>query len=481
MNRLFFAGAMIVVAAFASCSESPSGNPQITSNELQSTVKYLSSPELQGRLAGSEGYNKAAAYVADCYKQWGLQNAGFEDYYQQFLLEYNQIEESHFAIATHDTTLEYSLGNDYICRGFSGSGDIQAPVVFCGYGISRPQMGYDDFEDVNVAGKIVLEFKADPRWKIKGKHIGYRSLRKKVKAARGHGAKAIIYVSRTNARNPQKPIGSVMHGEGPQYEDFPQIHVSLDVARELFNRSGQSLTELQMAIDSAQKPHSVELSPRAHIRVDAQYDPQKPSMNVVGMVEGDSLKNEYLVVGAHLDHVGSQAGRVYFPGANDNASGVASMLEMAEAFALNDIKPRRSILFVAFSAEEQGLNGSRYFVDHLPVNKSRIKAMINLDCVAHGDSIAVGGGKSAPKLYRVVRTRDAAMEKMMTNTTWKGGGADATPFFEQGIPTLYFVTQHSYTYLHLPGDKPETLNEKLHAYLTRLAYQATLQMANQME
>lgn len=477
MRKIFLYAIILFMAHLYSCSKSPSGNPQITRQELKSTVEYLASPKLQGRLAGSEGYNQAAQYLAETFKRCRLQNAGFEDYFQRFSLEYNRIRESQFAIITPDAIREYRLGTDYVCRGFSGSGDVRASVVFCGYGISRPGMGYDDFEGVDAEGKIVVEFKRDPQWRLNGERIGYRSLRKKVKAARQHGAQAIIFVSLPNARNPQKPIGSVMHGEGRQNEDFPQIHISLEAARHLFRNSGHTLSELQSEIDRNQAPRSIDLSSQAHIRVQAAYDRQKPSMNVVGMVEGDSLKREYVVVGAHLDHVGGQAGKVYFPGANDNASGVAALMEMAEALALREEKPGRSVIFVGFSAEEQGLNGSRYFIDHPPVNKDQIQAMINLDCVGHGDSIVVGGGKSFPRLYQMVKQKDDAMKQMMTNRTWGGGGADATPFYEQGIPTLYFATKNSYTHLHLPGDKPETLNYSLHQYLTTLAYETTLEMA----
>ena len=477
MRKILLYAIILLLAHVYSCSKSPSGNPQITRQELRSIVEYLASPELQGRLAGSQGYTMAAQHLAKTFKRYRLQNAGFEGYFQRFSLEYNRIQDSRFRIITPDSIRKYDLGTDYICRGFSGSGNVKAPVVFCGYGISRPEMGYDDFEGVDAEGKIVVEFKRDPQWRLNGEGIGYRSLRKKVKAARAHGAQAILFVSLPNARNPQKPIGSVMHGQGSQDEDFPQIHISMETARHMFRNSGHTLSELQTKIDQNQSPFSVELSARAHIQVQAAYEPHKPSMNVVGMVEGDSLKEEYVVVGAHLDHVGGQAGKVYFPGANDNASGVAALMEMAQALALREEKPTRSVFFVAFSAEEQGLNGSRYFVDHPPVAIEKIHAMINLDCVGHGDSIVVGGGKSSPRLYQIVKQKDDAMKQMMTSRTWAGGGADATPFYQKGIQTLYFATKNSYTHLHLPGDKPETLNYDLHEYLTRLAYKTTLEIA----
>jgi hypothetical protein len=472
-----FTGLLMVILFLGSCRNQSGTNPDITSQELMSAVEYLASDKLEGRLAGSEEYNQAARYVAREFKKYGLTDAGFEDYFQWFTLEYNEIRDASFSVTIKDTTHSYQLGTDYICRGFSGSGSVEAPVVFCGYGLSRPEMGYDDFAGVNVEGKIVMEFKNDPRWRLDGKHPGYRSLRKKVKAAKEQGALAIIYVSQPNDRNPQKPIGSVMHGKGKQSEDFPQIHVSLEVAQRLFQGSGHTLKELQTTIDQKRQPYPVELESQANIMVDARYEPKKHSMNVVGLLEGDSLSKEYLVLGAHLDHVGAQAGEVIFPGANDNASGVASLMEVAEAMAMQDEKPARSVLFVAFSAEEQGLNGARYFVDHMPVDKDDVVAMMNFDCVAHGDSIVVGGGRSFPELYQIAKKQDQPLKNMIIDRTWGGGGADATPFFEQGIPTLYFATKNSYDHLHLPSDKPQTLNAPLHQYLTKIGYKTAMEIA----
>jgi Zn-dependent M28 family amino/carboxypeptidase len=202
-------------------------------------------------------------------------------------------------------------------------------------------------------------------------------------------------------------------------------------------------------------------------------------MNVVGMIEGsdNKLKNEYVILGAHLDHVGSQAG-LLFPGANDNASGSAAVLELAKAFVKGGVKPKRSVVFVLFAGEEQGLNGSKYFVDNWKKGYNKITAMINLDCVGYGDSIQVGNGKSVPDLWKIAKDLDEISFNSMISRTWAGGGADATPFFENGIPCLYFVTTNSYDYLHLPGDKEETLNPDLFEKVVKLALLTAVEVAN---
>ena len=213
---------------------------------------------------------------------------------------------------------------------------------------------------------------------------------------------------------------------------------------------------------------------------DAVLVPCMPTMNVVGLLEGSEplLKNEYLVVGAHLDHVGSQAGEIFAPGANDNASGSTAALEIARAFVNSGIQPKRSIIFVLFASEELGLVGSTFFVNQSPVSLNKIVAMLNLDCIGYGDSIQVGNGKSSPKLWNIARRQDSLYTKMMVEATWNGGGADAGPFHDKGIPAAYFVTTNSYAHLHYMTDTPETLNKSLFEKITKLAYLTAFDVAD---
>jgi Zn-dependent M28 family amino/carboxypeptidase len=202
-------------------------------------------------------------------------------------------------------------------------------------------------------------------------------------------------------------------------------------------------------------------------------------MNVVGMIEGNDpkLKEDFVIVGAHLDHVGSQAG-LLFPGANDNASGSAGVLEIAEAIVKGGVQPKRSVVFVLFASEEQGLNGAKHFVERWKKGYDKIVAMINLDCVGYGDSIQVGNGKSAPKLWEIANEIDETSFNSMVDRTWSGGGADATPFHEKGVPCLYFVTTNSYDHLHLPSDKVEALNPILYEKVVKLAHLTALEIVN---
>lgn len=452
-------------------------NGQITKTELMKTVSFLSSKELAGRLPGHEGYDIAADFIASELKKLKLTPFSDDNYFQKLKVEYNEIlAPEHFAIIKNGQKTFYNLGSDYVYRGFTGSGNLKAQVVFCGYGISQPELGYDDYKDIDVKGKVVLVFKYNPKWNIAGTTFKNGNPREKAIVAAKHGAIGILFVSFPNDVQPQAPIGSVIHGEGEQMLNFPELHIELNLANILFEGSGKTLKELQTLIDNEKKPNSTSLLHDVEINVRTNYIKEKEVVNIIGILPGmdPKLKNEYIILGAHLDHVGQQAGKIYFPGANDNATGSAALLQIAREFAFQKIKPKRSIMFAFFASEEQGLNGSTFLANNLPFPKENVKAMFNMDCIGFGDSIQVGGGKSAVNLWNKVKQIDSENYRLMVNATWSGGGADAEPFFQKGIPTLYFVTTNSYKHLHMLSDKPETLNLNLLEAITKLVYKTVV-------
>lgn len=453
---------------------------QITRESLIKTVSILSSKEFDGRLPGSEGYDKAAKFVTNKFLEMKLKPFGDAGYFQFLNVEYNRIDAPVVFEAIIDSEkISYKHGKDFVLRGFSGANSFTLPVAFCGYGISRPDLGYDDYQNVNVKNKIVIVFKQNPKWKIDDKEWGSAYPRGKSLVAKQKGAKGILFVSLPNDEKPQPLIGSVMHGEGEQPTDFPQLHISIEAANQLLQKVGLTLSECQTKIDEKKKPFSFLTRTKAKVITTTYYQKEAKTMNVVALLEGSDpvLKNEYVVIGAHLDHVGSQAGLI-FPGANDNASGSAGVLEIAKAFVADKVKPKRSIIFVLFASEEQGLNGSKHFVENLKVPKEKIIAMLNLDCIGYGDSIQVGNGKSSPKLWQIAKEFDEKNFKLMVSDTWSGGGADATPFHEKGIPALYFVSKYSYDHLHLPTDTVETLNPELYEKIVKLAFLAAKHIAD---
>jgi aminopeptidase YwaD len=471
---------VVLLAAFIVNAQNATGLSEINKEDLIKNVRILSSADFDGRLPGSEGYNKAAQFAADKFYELGLMFAGDENYFQNLSVEYNKIESpAIFNTIVDGDTVNGKIGKDFVLRGFTGSNKFNLPVVFCGYGISRPDLHYDDYAGINVKNKIVMVFKQNPKWKNDDKDWGTNYPREKSIVAKKHGAKGILFLSLPNDEKPQPLIASVLHGEGEHPSDFPQLHISLEAANRLLSKTGFTISDCQTKIDEKKKPISMLLMTRAHIEVIAKYEKHARTMNVVAMIEGkdEKLKNEYVVIGAHLDHVGSQAG-LLFPGANDNASGSAAVLEIAEAFIKGGIEPKRSVIFVLFAGEEQGLLGAKHFVDNWKKGYDKITAMINLDCVGYGDSIQVGNGKSAPNLWEIANQIDETSFNSMVDRTWNDGGADATPFHEKGVPCLYFVTTNSYDHLHLPTDEVSTLNPALYEKVVRLAHLTALEVAN---
>lgn len=449
--------------------------------ELIKTVEFLTSKELAGRMSGSDGYNKAADFIASEFKAIDLVPKGEKGYFQYFNIDYNQILSPCEIVLFDDNKNEitYKLGEDFVCRGFSGSGKFTSDIVFCGYGQTLPESNYDDYSEVDVKDKIVLIFKQNPTWKVDDINWKYEYAREKANLVRLKGAKGVIFVSKPNDKKPQKPIGSLLAGKGEQIEDLPQVHVQIPVANKILSYAGASLENLQSKIDSTRQPSSFNTNALMSFNINARYFKEKQTMNVIGMIEGsdEMLKNEYIIISAHLDHVGEQGGEIYFPGANDDASGSAAVLEIARTYAKAGIKPKRSILFVLFACEENGLDGANYMAKNLSITKENIVAMLNMDCIAFGDSIQLGSGKTSPNLWKLAKTIDRDNFRMTIDKTWGGGGADATPFYEIGIPTLYFVTTNSYEHLHYMTDLPETLNLKLFETITKLAFLTSYQIA----
>ncbi|MFH0734755.1 MAG: M20/M25/M40 family metallo-hydrolase [bacterium] len=445
----------------------------INKNSLINTVSYLASPELEGRLAGSPGYYKAANYASTIFNKIGLKPINDKSYYQFFNVEYNEINEPIlFKIIGDKKSIEYKLGADYVLRGFTGSGNLTADVVFCGYGLCDPAKGYDDYAGIDVKGKIVMVFKYNPKWKIGDTDFGNGNPREKSAIAAQHGAVGILFVSLPNDIKPQKTIGSTIAGSGEQDLNFPQLHIDLHVADDLLKNSGKTLKKLQTKIDSLRKPFSINLLPKAQIMVTAKYTKEQKTMNIIGVLPGsdEKLKNEYVILSAHLDHVGKQGNSIYFPGANDNASGSAALLEIAKAFQKAEIKPKRTIVFILFSSEEAGLLGAINYVNNPIFPLEKTVAILNMDCIGYGDSIQLGNGKSAPNLWNLAKEIDKNNANFTVENTWNGGGADASPFHDKGIPALYFVTTNSYEHLHYMTDTPETLNQPLFENITKLAY-----------
>ena len=254
-DTMKFAKSFLLLFTFSIAFQSI--NAQITSVALLKTNAFLASKELAGRLPGSEGYLKAAKFMERNFADMKLKGIEKNNYYQKLKVEYNEIlAPEHLAVLNNGKISEYKLGTDYVYRGFTGSGKLKASVVFCGYGLSQPELGYDDYSGIDVKGKVAIVFRYNPKWNISNKSFALGNPREKAIVAAKHGAIGILFVSFPNDAEPQKPLGSMIHGDGEQMQNFPEVHIELYVADNLFLGSGATLKELQTKIDALLKENA---------------------------------------------------------------------------------------------------------------------------------------------------------------------------------------------------------------------------------
>ncbi|MCD6216636.1 M20/M25/M40 family metallo-hydrolase [bacterium] len=427
----------------------------ITEDDGIAIISELASEEFGGRMTGFEGQWLTAHLIKKEFEKSGLKPYGSANsFYQKFPLATNRILPTpllEVKIGDIEYT-NYEFGTNFICRGFSGAGDIRAEVVFCGYGITMD--GYDDYANVDVEGKIVFIMNGQPAKPKSMKHrvSEWDVTGNKVNNAIGHGAIGMMMIRSKTSGRLGKLIGSVLWGDYKHQPEFPVLVIDRFVAADIFKKSQQDLPVLQAMINRSLKPISFYTGTAAHIRVDVDYRPTQETCNVVGIIEGSHprLKNEYVVIGAHMDHVGTQGLDIMFPGANDNATGIAALIEIVRAFNEANLKPKRSIIFAAFTGEEMGSKGSHYFVDHLPFPKSKIKYMLNMDMLGQGDNCLNTFSKQFPEITAKVKKANRNLHNLAIQVIPSGFGSDHVSFFNAGIPSGMLLTcgEYDYPYHH---------------------------------
>jgi hypothetical protein len=439
-------------------------------------VGYLASDELEGRGIGTAGIDKAADYIAGAFKRLGLQPAPAlnGDYFQSFGITAATAPDPATTLASGDKT--YKLGDDFSVVSFSGEAKFDAPVVFVGYGITSEEHKYDDYAGLDVKGKVVLALRYEPHdvhgvsrfTKAKDEWSREAALISKAKNATKHGAAALLLV------NPPKyhedtpmPFSRELLSEKAA---VPFLHVKRHVADELLKRArGKDVAALQDEIDAAGKPLAMPL-PNVTASGDVKILRTETKVkNVVGVLPGKGpLAGEFVVIGAHYDHLGLGGAGSLRPmakeihnGADDNASGTSAMLELAEHYAKNGgSADGRSIVFAAFTAEESGLIGSERFVNHPPVPLDKIAYMVNFDMVGRvrNNVLSVGGTGTAASFEALLKKADEA-SPLELKTFGKGGygPSDHMSFAMKKIPVLFFWSGTHPDY-HKPSDDADKVN-----------------------
>ena len=470
------------------CQGENENNPDITSNEIKSHIKYLASDELKGRFTGSEECYTAAEYIQKEFSNYGLVPL-FDDSYIQPFSFISGVElsgENYLEFNINNEKLILNISEEYVNASFSGNVNVESNLVFAGYGLSTPSLNYDDYENIDVKDKIVLVLRYNPEYDNPHSQFDeYSSFRQKTTVAREKGASGIIFVNGFYPKDDEDKLMDFKYDRASAVTDIGAVHIKRNFADSLFKSQGLDLAEYQKIMSDSLRPASFVFK---NIKVKMKTsvkEIQNTSWNVAGYLEGNDpkLKYEYIVIGAHFDHLGmGEVGSLYrgdepqiHNGADDNASGTTGVLELAEKFANEKDKLKRSIIFITFSGEELGLLGSAYFVENSPVPMATVSTMINMDMIGRlnekDELIVYGAGTSSgwKNLLDSANTYNF-------NLTFQDDGygpSDHSSFYGKNIPVLFFFTGTHPDY-HRPSDDTDKINtadeEKVIKYVYDIAF-----------
>ena len=463
-------------------------------------VRILSSDEYAGRAPGTDGIEKAATYLENAFTSTGLKPMGTKGYRYPFTMTTAAILGPKNSVgfdvvverpgvpleATKPTKISWKLGVDYQPYAWTESRSVTGPVVFAGYGLSVKDKNYDDYSTIDVKGAVVIVLRGLPKWAENDDAFTQQAaLRAKATLAREKGAVAVCFV------NEQGDSSDVLARFGLDRLGANSGIVAVQVRRtpcaRIFPPKETSMFVAEATINKEKKPASFALTrTTATVSTDVVLQESQTS-NIIGMVEGTdpALKGQYVVIGAHYDHLGmgdenslaaSREPDVHH-GADDNASGTSAVLELAARFAKNPAK--RSMLFMGFSGEEKGLIGSKAWVSTPTVPLSDVVSMINLDMVGRlkDNKVNVQGYGTSSKWPAIVDSAKAYAGLAVSTTADGFGPSDHSSFFSKDIPVLFFFTGLHSDY-HRPSDTWDKINADGTAKVVAMAERAARDIAN---
>ncbi|MEW5916539.1 MAG: M28 family peptidase [Gemmatimonadota bacterium] len=529
-NRLCVAAAAVLVSLQAHAQERAPHNDVITAAKLRADLMFLGSDGFRGRLTNTPENALALEWIASRFEAFGLKGAGPSgSYFQPYNLitatlgERNEIE-----IAIGGAAARYGIGSDFYPHRHSVSGSVTAPLVFAGYGISAPALGYDDLAG-DVRGKIVLILDHEPGESDSASVFDglvtseYANQLKKTVAAQEKGAAGVLFVSDVHAHPgpenfdasarfywPSQPprMERYLLGAWAEKVRIPSAQISTALAQTIVGRGGKSLAELSRASDNAKGNAPVPLPGVMVSLITSVHRGVVRDRNVVAVLEGSdsTLKNEWVVLSGHPDHDGAQGDQIW-NGADDNGSGTVGLVAIAEAYAMGakaGRRPRRSILFAAFNSEERGLLGAWAFTEAPLVPLNQIVAVLNMDMIGRNEEVPVGGGnrfrglpvQTAESNNNSVTLLGWSRSPTLTSAIEQANGAyglqlkknydnnqsnlirrsDHWPFIQRGVPGIWFHTGLHPDY-HTIYDDPEKINYPKMEKITRLVHQVSWDLA----
>jgi hypothetical protein len=491
---------LVLFAGCASTGENRAGVAPLDTARIAADLRYLASDLLAGREATTPSEILASDYIASELKKAGVQpydpqGSYFEPY---SIIAYQHDTTSALEIvsgARAKTQKKFTFGKDFfVGEDPDRAIDTTTEIVFGGYGITAPEYHYDDYANIDVRGKMVLilagEPKSDSANYFDGKALSkYASFGQKYAAAKSHGAKALMTVSLSLRRQGWKAGRGIFGGEDMVLAEpdrpakapndaapFTAVVISDSTMRELLRGEGHTYDELIRADTTGQPLPTFALHSSVRLAVKPRIATEKSSRNIVGVVEGNdpALRNEFIAVGAHYDHVGTIRGEIYH-GADDDGSGTVGVLEVARALARTHAN-KRSVLVVFHAAEEKGLFGSEYLTSHL-TGRECIDLQVNLDMIGreHRDSIfSIGSERLSSELRALIERVNDDGVRMHLNYAYDDPDdpnryyfrSDHFNYAKHGIPIVFFFDDMRPDY-HRPTDTVDKIDfEKIRKVAT---------------
>lgn len=432
-------------------------------------IRALTRTDFASRDAGFEGGHNAGQWIADQFKAWGLQPAGTDGYFQDFKMPVFHADRASFTFVDGPGTRTLAYEDEWDVARLSGSADVRGEIVFAGFGVVSEKDKWDDFAGLDLKGKIVLMIPYGGPACLADQNGPEVMPDAKIKKAYELGARAVVFMP-----TPLDVLPSLEHypfgagasaGAAIYKQDLAVANINYIAAKAIFRASGIDAFTRIKKMDQDRKPCSMPLGIEGELKIEAAYMAEASLRNVLAMIPGSdrTMRGEYIVIGAHYDGLGNQPDGRLNPGADDNASGTALVMEVARAMKAAKARPKRTIVFALWDGEEQGLWGSIYYVGHpiYPLNKTL--ANINIDMVGNGDGkFQFRGVYYGAAIWDFLKTAlPADMLKDVVPARGGPGGSDHSSFLANGVPGFFIQTTGAHYGHHNIGDKLDLIEPAL--------------------
>lgn len=478
----------LLLAIVISCA--PKFNSEVTVEDIKDNIEYLASDSLKGRKPGEPGNTLAAEYIRSKFKNAGLELL-FEDGFQPFTLVTSAELGDGNELSVGDEKFE--VETDFLPYAFSANTKVEAKVVFAGYGIEvdKDTLKWNDFEGADVSGKWILALQGDPDLdNPNSAFLEFSSERAKGLTASDKNAAGLILVAGPKFSEKDE-LSSLFFDKNSSRFPIPVLQVTRKVANRLLAGSGETIESLETIMAEKNAGLSIETKASMSVTVNVQLK-ETTTKNVVAMLPGndENLKNEYVVLGAHFDHLGmggSGSGSraidtiAVHNGADDNASGVSAVIQLAEKYVAEK-NNKRSLIFVSFSGEEMGLLGSKAFTAKPPVATEAMVAMFNFDMVGRLDkesnTLSIGGTKTSKETEQILNDLNPGFNLSLSGEGV--GPSDHASFYLQNIPVI-FISTGAHSDYHTPQDDAELINYEGEKKVIDYSYDLVSEVANRAD